>query len=246
MRTALVFVAALGLPACTGSISADQYPTPEALLAASRAAFRHGDFTRAQGGFQRVTFELPPHDPAIAEAKFYIAECEFGQGDFLIASRDFRKMADDNPEHPLAADALLRSGDALAEMWRRPELDQTYGDNAMATYQELLGRYPGSLAAERAKARAAVVVDRLALKDLSSGIFYLRLGAYDPAILYFKDVFKRYTQSRYAPDALIKLVEAYRRIGYDDEARQACAYLRQNYPGAAGLALVCPLAPPKP
>ena len=187
---------------------------------------------------------MPPHDPAIAEARFYIAECEFAQGDYLTASRDFRRMADDNPEHPLAADALLRSGDALAELWQHPDLDPTYGDNAMATYQELAGRYPGTLAAERAKVRGAVVIDRLALKDLNNGIFYLRLGAYDPAVLYFKDVFKRYTQSRYAPDALVKLVEAYRHMGYDDEARQACAFLRQNYPNAAGLATVCPAAPP--
>lgn len=235
------------LPACAGGLSADQYPTPEALLAASKAAFRRGEFSKAQSGLQRVSFELPPHDPAIVEARFLIAECEFADGDFLTASRDFRKVADDFPDHQLAPDALLRSADALAELWRRPELDPTYGDNAMATYSELQGRYPGTPAAERGKVRAAVVTDRLALKDLKTGEFYMRLKAYDPAILYFKEVFRRYTQSQYAPIALVRMVDAYRLIGYDDEARQACAYLRQNFPRTEGLATSCPAtAPPAP
>lgn len=236
------------LTACGGgTLSADQYPTPESLLAASKAAYRRGEYSKAMSGFQRVTFELPPQDPAIVEARFYIAECELADGEYLTASRDFRKVADDNPDHPLAPDALLRSADAVAELWRRPELDPTYGENAMAVYSELQSRYPGTPAAERGKVRSAVVVDRLALKDLQTGEFYFRLKAYDPAILYFKQVFARYTRSTYAPDALVRLVDSYRHIGYDDEANQACAYLRQNFPRVPGLVTVCPTtAPPAP
>ena len=246
MRYAGSFALAVVVTACAGSLSSEQYPTPESLLAAAKAAFRHGDYTKALSGFQRVTFELPPHDPAIIEARFYSAECEFAAGDYITASRDFRKVADDFPDSPLAPDALLRSADATAELWRRPELDPTYGENAMATYAELQGRYPGTPAAERGKARSGVVMDRLALKDLKTGEFYFRLKAYDPAILYFKEVFRRYTQSQYAPVALVHLVDSYRRIGYDDEARQACDYLRQNFPHADGLATACPGALPPP
>jgi outer membrane protein assembly factor BamD len=244
-RLPLLLLAAV-VSACGGTLSANEYPTPEALLAASKAAFRHGDYAKAQTGFQRVVFELPPHDPAIVEANFYLAECEFAGGDYLTASRDFRKVADDYPDHALAPDALLRSADAIAELWQRPELDPTYGQNAMASYAELQARYPASPAAERGKVRSALVMDRLALKDLKTGEFYFRLKAYDPAILYFKEVFKKYTQSTYAPVALVRLVDSYRHIGYDDEANQACAYLRQNYPRVEGLVIVCPPAAPTP
>ena len=246
MRHVGCIAIAVVLAGCAGSLSSEQYPTPEALLAASKAAFRRGEYAKAQTGFQRVTFELPPHDPAIVEARFYSAECELAEGDYLTASRDFHKVADDFPDHALAPDALLRSADALAELWRSPDLDPTYGENAMAGYAELQGRYPGTPAAERGQARSGVVTDRLALKDLQTGDFYFRLKAYDPAILYYKEVFRRYTQSRYAPQALVRLVDSYRHIGYDDEARQACDYLRQNFPRAEGLATVCPGAPPPP
>ena len=67
-----------------------------------------------------------------------------------------------------------------------------------------------------------------------------RLKAYDSAILYYKDVVLEYPDSRYASTALIALVQTYRTIGYDDEATQTCAHLRQYYPGAAGLAETCP------
>ena len=58
--------------------------------------------------------------------------------------REFRKVSDDTPNDPLAPEALLRAGDVYADLWRRPELDPSYGQTALATYQELLNRYPGA------------------------------------------------------------------------------------------------------
>ena len=68
---------------------------------------------------------------------------------FVDAAKDFRKVADDYSNHPLAPDALLRAGDAAVAQWNRVELDPTSGEEAVASYQELTTRYPSSHAAER-------------------------------------------------------------------------------------------------
>ena len=71
-------------------------------------------------------------------------------------------------------------------------------------------------------------------------MLYLRRKAYDSAIIYFKDVIANYPDAALAPDALLRLVDSYRAIGYKDELQETCAHLRRFYPQATGLAKSCP------
>jgi outer membrane assembly lipoprotein YfiO len=178
----------LVLAACHSETISDQYPDPASLFDAAMTAFRQGDYSRARTAFQNLTVELSPRDDRQPEARYYLAECMMRSGDELEAAGQFRRVADDFPTHRLAADALLRAGDAYAAMWRNPALDPTYGETALATYRELLSRYPGTPAAQRANLRVQQLNERLADKDYRNGVFYLRLRAYDSAIIYFKDV----------------------------------------------------------
>ena len=114
------------------------------------------------------------------------------------------------------------------------ELDPAYGETALATYQELLGRFPGTPAAGRAQLRILELLEMFAEKDYRNGVFYFRLHAYDSAIIYFKEVLLRYPQSSFASQSVVRLIEAYDRIGYDDEKREMCLHLEQYYPGTEG------------
>ncbi len=80
----------------------------------------------------------------------------------------------------------------------------------------------------------------LAAKDYRNGVFYFRLRAYDSAIIYFRDVIAKYPQSPYAPRAVLRLIETYDRIKYEEEKQEMCQYLRQYYPQAADGATACP------
>jgi outer membrane assembly lipoprotein YfiO len=231
---------------CGGRFKPQNYLTPETLLEASKQEFRQGSFGNAKTGLTRVTLELAANDPLLAEARYFLAESYFAQSDYLEASREFRRVADEFPTHPLAPEALLRAGDASAALWSRPELDPTYGEAALATYRELVGRFPQAPATVRAQRKLAVLAERFAEKDYRNGLFYLRLGGYDSAIIYFRSVAANYPQARVAADALVKLIEAYRRIGYAEERRETCAHLRRYYPGADGLDAACPLETPSP
>ncbi len=142
-------------------------------------------------------------------------------------------MSDNFSQHTVAADALLREGDAYAELWKRPALDPEFGETAFNTYRELLGRYPTSAAAARAQLRIAELSELFAEKDYKNGVFYFRLRAYDSAIIYFKDIVARYPQASHAPKAVERLVEIYRRVGYDDERQEMCDYLWRFYEDAA-------------
>ena len=215
-------------------------PDPAAELARARAQFRAGDCGRALRSFRRLTFELSPTQPEMAEAQYYLAECEFQSGDRVQAAHDFREVADRYPGSPYAPLALLRAGDANLRLWRRPELDASYGESALAIYQELAGRYPGTDAAVRAQAHVLELREWFADKDYRNGMFYFRRRAYDSAIIYFKDVIATFPGTARVPDALLRLADSYRAIGYAEELKETCANLRRFYPQADGLGKTCP------
>ena len=244
MRQALLGLAALAGAACGNNFHPEQYPSPEALLAASRAAYERGDCGFAVQGLTRVLFELQPRDPRVAEARYLLGECHLRSGDRLQAAQELRRVADEFPGHELAPRALLRAADALAAMWKRVELDPTYGEQAASTYAEVASRFPNAEATVQARERAAELTDRFALKELKNGDLYYRVHAYDSAIIYYRNVVATYPDSKHVPAALLKLVETYRRIGYAEEAGETCEHLRRFFPTADGVARTCPAPAP--
>ncbi len=206
--------------------------------------FREGDWKKARKTFERLNLSLPPGDPRAPHSHFFLAECLLAQGENLQATREFRKVSDEYATDSLAPEALLRTGDAYLELWRRPELDPTYGQNALATYQELVSRYPGTSAAARAEKRVEELNDKFAYKSYKAALYYYRLKAYDSAILYLKDLLSSYPKSAIAGDALVKLVHSYHAIGYQEDLKDTCDYLRQYHPETHGADDVCPAPSP--
>jgi outer membrane protein assembly factor BamD len=84
----------------------------------------------------------------------------------------------------------------------------------------------------------------MAEKAFRNGMFYLRRRAYDSAILYFREVVAVYSDTRWVPDALLRLVDAYDAISYKEERQETCAHLHRFYPRTPVDATKCsPTAP---
>jgi TolA-binding protein len=56
----------------------------------SLEAFAAGAYADALEGFLHLKSVLPPEDPGLAEAHFYIAECRYGLGDYTLAVQSYR------------------------------------------------------------------------------------------------------------------------------------------------------------
>jgi outer membrane assembly lipoprotein YfiO len=201
---------------------------------------RRGKWGEALKQLERVLLEFGPGDPRAPQAHYYIGEAHFALGSHLEAAKEFRRVSDETPNAPLASEALLRAGDVYADLWRRPELDPSYGQTALSTYQELLNRYPGGSAAARAQQRIAELQERFAYKEYRAALYYYRLKAYDSAVLYLKDLVATYPRAAIAPEALVKLVQAYQKLGYREDVQETCGYLRRFHPNVPGGSAVCP------
>ena len=245
----------LALTACGGGGPPAPKVTPTPVTAVSQAAssqeidslwnraqhaVRGGKWSDAVKHLDRALLEFEPGDERSSQAHFFLGEAHFAMGSQLTAAREFRKVSDETPNDALAAEALLRAGDAYADLWRRPELDPSYGQTALATYQELLNRYPGTTAAKRAQERIDDLQERFAVKEYKAALYYMRLKAFDSAILYLKDLVATYPRSSVAPDALIHLVQAYRTLGYKEDVQETCGYIRRFHAKAPGVGKACP------
>jgi len=212
----------------------------DSLYRLGEQTIRRGKWGDAIKYLERVLLEFSPGDSRIPQARYYLGEAKFSLGLHLEAAREFRRVSDDTPNDKLAPNALLRVADVYADLWRRPELDPSYGQTALATYQELLNRYANAPAAQRAQERIKELEERFAFKEYRAALFYFKLKAYDSAILYLKDVVATYPRATIAPDALIKLVEAYRRLGYQEDVQETCGYLHRFHPNAIRQRSPCP------
>ena len=212
----------------------------ESLWRRAEHAVRVGKWSDAEKLLDRALLEFSPGDPRTARAHFLLGEARFAQNKQLEAAREFRRASDDSPNDPIASEALLRLGDVYADLWRRPELDPSYGQTALATYQELLNRYPGTRAATRAQQRILELNERFATKSYKAALFYFRLKAYDSAILYLKDLVATYPKASVVPEALIKLVQAYRALNYGEDVMETCGYIHRFHPRAPRANEVCP------
>src|SRR2546429_6129101 len=187
LRSLLIAGPAL-LAACHHGPRVVPAPDPVAELAKARAQFRSGNFGKALVSFRRLTYELGPSQPEMADVHYHLAECYFQTGDRVQAAHEFRQVADQYATSAYAPMALLRAGDANLRLWGKPELDPSYGETALAIYQELAGRYPGTDAAPRAPMHVQQLREGFAQQDSKHRMFYLPRPAHGSARIYFNDL----------------------------------------------------------
>lgn len=238
---------AAGLGACGGGPPRPPVPVPtDSLWLRLETAFNGGQWGKAQEHLERILVLLPATDPRYLKAHFYQGEVLFAQGNPLQAVREFRRVADERPDDPLAADALVRAGDAYADLWRRAELDPTYGETARTVYQEVLSRYPGTPAAARATIRLNELAEKFALKEYKNALYYFKYKAYESAILMLRSVIATYPRSAVVPEALERLVRSYQALKYEEDLKETCAYIAQYHPSPTGPRRLCPEPPAVP
>ena len=191
--------------------------------------YRRHKWDKAATAFDRAELELPPGDHRILQGRLYLGELYVRSGSNLQGVREYRRLVDEFPTDSLAPEALLAAGDAYFKLWRRPELDPTYGITAQSVYSELLTRYPNSPAATKARARLQELDNRFAIKEYKNAQYYLKYRAYESAILYYTSLVADHQHAAIVPKALADLITAYRKLGYTEDIRDKCAYMQKDW-----------------
>jgi outer membrane assembly lipoprotein YfiO len=240
---AAVLAATLGLAAaCRPGFQPRGFASSGALFKASLVEYRNKRYDNAVTGFERLTLDLSARDTLLPLAHWYLAHAHEAKLEHLLAASSYARLAESFPDDSLAPTALLLAGQSYAAIWRRSDLDATYGDLAQIQFRQLAAVYPDSPVRKQADSASVAIDEKKASKDFGTGMHYVRRKAYESALIYFKDVVKNYPMTKVAHDALMEMVVVYRRpeLKYLPEAAETCVTLRTAYAGDAAVAALCP------
>ena len=200
------------------------------LYRAAMAEYEAERWQNAISAFERLTRELSPRDSLMARVYYMLGMSHTQREEHLLAAQSFQRIMETFPNDTLADDGLLQAGRAYGEMWRKPALDKEYGETALQTLQTLLAVYPNSDVRDEAEQEVRTVMEQLARKDYENGVYYIRIGALESAIIFFEDVVERYPQTDMARLARLRMLEVYQRRGWAPEIREMCDVMRTTYP----------------
>lgn len=241
-RRTLVWIALAALAtvsACRGGFRLNRYPTNESLYTAAVQEFERKRWGNAITAFEKLTTDLSARDTLLPRSFWYLAQAHGHQDEHLLAAQSYSRLFESFPDDSLADDAALAAARSYRRLWRKPTLDPTYGETALATYNSLIALYPSSELADEARAEILELENWFATKNYETGLFYIRRKAYDSAIIYFRLVLERWPHVPRARDALLRMAQAFDAIRYREDYDDACARLRTSYPGDPEVAETC-------
>jgi outer membrane protein assembly factor BamD len=96
--------------------------------------------------------------------------------------------------------------------------------------QEALQRFPGSRFEKDLQAKARSVRDYLIAHELGVGRFYLYRYDTLAALKRFRAIVRHYPESRFAPEALYRMIEATLLLGMEGEAVSLMERFKRTYP----------------
>jgi len=238
--TCVALAAAAALSACRATFRLSRYQTNQALYDATLREFERGKWANAIIGFEKLTNDLPARDTLLPRAYWYLAVSHSRQREHLLAAQSYTRLYESFSDDTLADDAALEAARSYRKLWRKPTLDPTYGETAVATFNTLLGLYgETSPHADVARQEILELEEMFAAKNYETGRYYYRRKAYDSAVIFLKTVLERWPHVQKARETMILLAETYKQIRYREDLAEICSKLRREFPGDRDGARVC-------
>ncbi len=202
---------------------------PDQLYEIGLDRFEKKRWGEAIEALQRFVFQAPGHEK-VDSAEFLMGEAYFNKKEYLTASIEFLRLAQNRPAGPLADDARYRACESYVQLSPRVELDQEYTLDAIDQCRSVVLLYPQSPFAAEATARVKELTDKLARKHYLNAVYYAKRRAYDSAIVYLEYLLSNYRGAVVEPEALLTLYDIYNKVGYTEEAEQTRQRLVREYP----------------
>jgi len=172
-----------------------------------------------------------PGSPEAIEADLYIADNQFRQKEYLLATETYRNFIKLNPVHPKLDYAYYRTGlSYLKETPKAIDRDQQYLDDAINYFEILLKYYPYSQYTEINKEKWEEARRRVASRIYYVGRFYYRTGEYIAAIPRFEEVYQNYPALGIDEQALYYLALSHIKLSQKTEALGIFNILESRFP----------------
>lgn len=189
------------IPGCGSSDITTSIPVEERFRHA-KALFDDEDYLPAINEFTVIT--LQHQGSAYSDsAQFFLAECRFRRGEYLVAATEFGYLRRSYTASPLAAEAQYKLALSYYQLSPKSVLDQQYTKKAIDEFQSFREYYPTNEHAEDADAKIMELNTRLARKAYDTAQLYETMEYYKASLFYYDDIIEKYHDTQYAPLAYL-------------------------------------------
>ena len=202
---------------------------PENLYKLAKITFNNQNLELAREQFKEINRLFPLSNEAI-QSEIMIAFIDYIQMDYDNAILNYNKIINKYPSHKDLDYIFYMIAMCNYEQLQNEALDGYYNDVALKSFNQVINRYPKSKYANDSRQKIILVKSNIAAKHMEIGRFYLSNKKYIAALNRFKVVVKEFSITKFTPEALHRMVEAYYEMGMYEESYNTAALLGYNYP----------------
>ena len=202
---------------------------PENLYKLAKITFDDQNLELAREQFNEINKLFPLSNEAI-QSEIMIAFIDYIQMDYNNAILNYKKIINKYPSHKDLDYIYYMIAMCNYEQLQDEALDGYYNDVALRSFNQVINRYPESKYAKDSRQKITLVKSNIAAKHMDIGRFYLSNKKYIAALNRFKIVVEEFSITKFTPEALHRMVEAYYEMGMYEESYNTAALLGYNYP----------------
>ena len=206
-----------------------QLVDPENLYKLAKFNFDQQNFELSKNQFTEIKKLFPLSNEAI-QSEIMIAFINYVQMDYDIAILNYKKIINKYPSHKDLDYVYYMIAMCNYEQLQNEELDGYYNNLALNSFNQVIKRFPESKYAKDSRQKIILVKSNIAAKHMEIGRFYLNNKKYIAALNRFKVVVDEFSITKFTPEALHRMVEAYYEMGMYEESYNTAALLGYNYP----------------
>ena len=195
----------------------------------AKISFDNQNFELARNQFKEIQKLFPLSNEAI-QSEIMIAFIDYIQMDYDSAILNYKKIINKYPSHKDLDYIYYMIAMCNYEQLQDEALDGYYNDVALRSFNQVINRYPESKYAKDSRQKIILVKSNIAAKHMEIGRFYLSNKKYIAALNRFKIVVEEFSITKFTPEALHRMVEAYYEMGMYEESYNTAALLGHNYP----------------
>jgi len=197
--------ATLFTSACGSRASTSKALTAEEQFAQAQKLFNKKKYFESAEEFQKVIYNYPGAN-IIDTAQYFLANSYLEDEQFELAAVEFERLIKNYPRSDFAPDSRFLTGYARYRAApRHYGLDQSELLEAIRIMEDFVIDYPDSRLIPEANKALNEAHTRLAQKVFKSGMVYVHIRAFESALIYFQKVLDEYSDTEYAPLALLEM-----------------------------------------
>ncbi len=205
--------------------------SPEEIYIQAMQLFDNENYTLANEEFTKLQQLYPLSNESI-QGEIMSGFIGYIQLDYDGAILKFKKIAKKYPSHNELDYVYYMIAMCNYEQITHHELDGQYNEIALEDFNQVILRFPDSQYAKDSRQKIILVKSNKAAKHMEIGRFYLKEKKYTAALNRFKIVVEDYSMTKFTPEALHRMVEAYYEMGMMEESNKTASVLGYNYPNS--------------